>query len=300
MLEHGPALQHQDCPDYLHKQVTQLHDCTWFVLAGDTEVVKTERGTRPGDGFTDTIWSLVFAKWIHRMEERLRATGAFPPLMWNNEVGLNTAIGEHAVPYSLVAWADDVVLLGLDEDPEQLLDKLKFSCQTMVEELTSYGLIPNFNGGKTEAVVDPRGHGSTQIRRRIFTAGKGILELDTPLPDQPHLRLVPKYKHLGGLITHGAKMRPEVAARSAQALQAFTTYRTKLFTEILMWIFPQNSWCCRQQLWRHYTTDPEHGQDLRHKSWNCGRRLTSRSTDVCYRGPMLSKGSATWQMMRSW
>ena len=229
MLEHGPALQHQDCPEYLPKQVTQLHDCTWFVLAGDTEVVKTERGTRPGDGFADTIWSLVFAKWIHRMEERLRATGAFPPMMWNNEVGLNTAIGEHAVPYSLVAWADDVVLLGLDEDPEQLLDKLKFSCQTMVEELTSYGLIPNFNGGKTEAVVDPRGNGSTQIRRRIFTAGKGILELDTQLPDQPHLRLVPKYKHLGGLITHGAKMRPEVAARSAQALQAFTTYRTKLY-----------------------------------------------------------------------
>ena len=78
MLEHGPALQHQDCPEYLHKQVTQLHDCTWFVLAGDTEVVKTERGTRPGDGFADTIWSLVFAKWIHRMEERLRATGCFP------------------------------------------------------------------------------------------------------------------------------------------------------------------------------------------------------------------------------
>ena len=74
MLEHGPALQHQDCPEYLPKQVTQLHDCTWFVLAGDTEVVKTERGTRPGDGFADTIWSLVFAKWIHRMEERLRAT----------------------------------------------------------------------------------------------------------------------------------------------------------------------------------------------------------------------------------
>ena len=110
-----------------------------------------------------------------------------PPLMWNNEVGLNTAIGEHAVPYSLVAWADDVVILGLDEDPEQLLSKLKFSCQTMVEELTSYGLIP-----------DPRGNGSTQIRRRIFTAGRGILELDTQLPDQPHLRLVPKYKHLGG------------------------------------------------------------------------------------------------------
>ena len=230
LLEEGSALTHEDCPPYLHKQISQLHQGTWFVLANDTEVVKTEKGTRPGDGFADAIWSLVFAKWIHRIEDRLRSSGAYPPLLWNQEIGIRTSVGEMEIPYALVAWADDVVILGLDEDPEQLIAKLEFTCQIMVEELLTYGLLPNFNGGKTEAVVDPRGHGSTQVRRRIFTEGKGLLTIETPLPEQPPLKIVPRYKHLGGIITHGAKMRPEIAARAAQSLQAFNIYRNKVYS----------------------------------------------------------------------
>ena len=94
LLEEGSALTHQDCPPYLHRQISQLHQSTWFVLANDTEVVKTERGTRPGDGFADAIWSLVFARWIHRMEDRLRSSGAYPPLLWNQEIGVRASVGE--------------------------------------------------------------------------------------------------------------------------------------------------------------------------------------------------------------
>ena len=93
------------------------------------------------------------------------------------------------------------MILGRDSDPQLLIDKLRFACQTMVEELLSYGLLPNFKEGRTEAVVDPRGKGSTQLRRKIFTDRKSLLPMETNLPDQPSLRLVPRYKHRGGLIT---------------------------------------------------------------------------------------------------
>ena len=259
-LLEGSALTQQGCPPYLHRQISQLHSATWFVLANDTEVVRTERGTRPGDGFADAIWSLAFARWIHRMEDRLRSSGAFPPLLWNQEVGIKTSVGETEIPYALVAWADDVVSLGLDEDPDQLIAKLEFTCQTMVEELLTYGLLPNFSGGKTEAVVDPRGAGSTQVRRHIFTEGKGLLPIETSLPDQPPLKIVPKYKHLGGIITHGAKMRPEIAARAAlrvyRPLQSTGTRSTVTHRLILL----RGSWYCRLPLWLHCTTGQEHGQ----------------------------------------
>ena len=234
LLEKGPSLSHYGCPNFLHSHVSSLHSSTWFVLANDSEAVKTERGTRPGDGFADAIWSLVFAKWIQRMEDRLQSTGAFPPLLWNQEIGIKTSTGPVEVQHALIAWADDVAILGRDEDPQVLIDKLRFACQTMVEELLTYGLIPNFKEGKTEAVVDPRGKGSTQLRRKIFTEGQNMLSIKTDLPDQPSLRLVPRYKHLGGLITHGAKMRPEIASRAAQATHAASIYRTKVYQNRLI------------------------------------------------------------------
>ena len=49
MMESGPSLKQHQCPDFLHAHVTELHRNTWFVLANDQTIIKTEKGTRPGD-----------------------------------------------------------------------------------------------------------------------------------------------------------------------------------------------------------------------------------------------------------
>ena len=229
MMEQESALEQAQCPKFLHHTVAEYHRHTWFVLHQDDRLVCTEKGTRPGDGFADILWSLIFSKWIAKLEARLVGSGDFQPLPWNGLSGLFSEAGTESIPRSLIAWADDVVILGMDVDGQHLIDKLQFTCSAMVQELVQFGLQPNFKAGKTEAIVDIRGKGSTALRRTLFQDLKGQLSLDTPMPEQPTLRLVASYKHLGGLLTHGSKLLPEVKHRIGQGCTAFHNYRTKIY-----------------------------------------------------------------------
>lgn len=232
MMESGPSLQQHQAPDFLHAHVTELHRNTWFVLTNDQTIIKTEKGTRPGDGFADVLWSLVFSQWMQTLQQRLEDSGSFAPRLWNQQTGIFADTGSFQVPHANIAWADDVVILGEDADPQRLVDKLQFGCSVMVQELVKYGLQPNFKDGKTEAIVDPRGKNSVQVRRQIFQEQKARLQLDTPLPSQPTLKLVPAYKHLGGLLTHGSRLQAELKHRIAQGHSAYQTYRTKIYANI--------------------------------------------------------------------
>ena len=229
MMEETNALENIGCPPFLRKQVQALHDNTWFSLAQDSAFIRTRRGTRPGDGYADIIWSLVFAKWIKRLETRLHDSEAFPEKLWNGQIGVQSEVGTIPVRSALVVWADDVAILGQSDDAETLVSKLAFTCNAMVEELCSFGLNPNFRDGKTEAVIDLRGPGATKTRRRIFTQQQCRLQLQTKLPDQPSLKVVARYKHLGGLISHGARIHPEISHRVGQANRTFKDYQAKIF-----------------------------------------------------------------------
>ena len=229
MMEETNALENIGCPPFLRKQVQALHDNTWFSLAQDSAFIRTRRGTRPGDGYADIIWSLVFAKWIKRLQTRLHDSEAFPEKLWNGQIGVQSEVGTIPVRSALVVWADDVAILGQSDDAETLVSKLAFTCNAMVEELCSFGLNPNFRDGKTEAVIDLRGPGATKTRRRIFTQQQCRLQLQTKLPDQPSLKVVARYKHLGGLISHGARIHPEISHRVGQANRTFKDYQAKIF-----------------------------------------------------------------------
>ena len=88
---------------------------------------------------------------------------------------------------------------------------------------------PNFATGKTEIIMDICGHNSTKTRRQFYNVNKGRIELSTNLPEPQTLQAVYKYRHLGGYITHGAKLRPEIQHRLAQGHQIMKDYQTKIF-----------------------------------------------------------------------
>ena len=229
LLEEGTQLDKMGCAPFLHRQIKELHQDTWFQLSHDDELVRTERGTRPGDGYADVIWALVFSRWVKRLEGRLSDSGAFPSKYWNGDIGVCSEVGDMEVNNALVVWADDAVILGQSEDSEHIVDKLRYTCNLMVEELLKYGLHPNFQDGKTEAIVDPRGPKSTKVRRMIFNDWKCRMTLQTDLPEQPELKLVARYKHLGGIISHGARLRQEIANRTGQGHSTFADYQAKIF-----------------------------------------------------------------------
>lgn len=121
VLEGGSTLTNSQCDPFLHSQVAEVHRSTWFVLNQDPSatLVHTERGTRPGDGFADIIWSLVFSRWARRFEERLLHEELITPFTWNGEAGVLSSSGTFTIPNAVVIWADDVVVLGEDSQADR-------------------------------------------------------------------------------------------------------------------------------------------------------------------------------------
>ena len=163
------------------------------------------------------------------MERDLYDLGIFKDYPWNQADGLHSGEGSYMVQQAVVAWADDVTLLGESSDATQLLSKVKVTAETMINRLLSYGMTPNLGAGKTEAILNPRGAKATQVRRHIFNEMKCCIPLETTMEQDATLRVVPKYKHLGSYIAHGGKNRPEVQHRIAQGHQTMRDYKTKLY-----------------------------------------------------------------------
>ena len=61
-----PALQSQDAGTLFTMLARELHSSTWFLLAGDEQIVQTHRGTRPGGALADIIFNVLFCKVLER------------------------------------------------------------------------------------------------------------------------------------------------------------------------------------------------------------------------------------------
>lgn len=231
LLAEGPTLEALGCDEHLLNLVTEFHRATWFHLGSDIHgpMVRTEKGTRPGDGFADVLWALTFAKWLVRLENKLSDEGVLTHLPWDEEPSLLAMPGAKQVRKGIVAWADDVAVMADSPAPLQAIEKLTYITESLVRDLLEFGMTPNFKAGKTEAVVDLKGKTSHIVRRKIFNEDKGLLTIQTDLDEQPALRIVHKYRHLGGYITHGGKIAPELHHRLAQGRQICSDYRTKVF-----------------------------------------------------------------------
>ena len=229
LIEHGPAIDDLGLRPHLSQMISELHRDTWFIMQNDECPVLTCRGTRPGDSFADVLWSLAFGRLLDRLEGDLYDMNILRDYTWNQQAGVHAAAGQHTVRQGIVAWADDVTILADAEDAEQLHGKLVATTETMIRSLLSYGMTPNMGPGKTEAIVTPKGRNALKVRRLLFNEYKCSLSLNTDLQEPVALRLVPKYRHLGSFLSHGANQRNELLHRLAQGQQSIRDYHTKIY-----------------------------------------------------------------------
>lgn len=83
-LEEPTAMESLEVPPHLRAILGEFHSHTWFRLRSDPALVSTGRGTRPGDGLADILWSLSFSNFLHLTEERIQSLNLHKPLRWNN------------------------------------------------------------------------------------------------------------------------------------------------------------------------------------------------------------------------
>ena len=139
LLMEGPnAITSSGCPEHLQRMISEFHRDTFFILDGDSCPIRTERGTRPGDGFADVLWSLVFGRWLKDVEATLQQEEIFQFFPWNGAQGMEAGPGPLSTPQAIVAWADDIVLMADTEDAEKLPNMVRKTTEIVVNRLLSY------------------------------------------------------------------------------------------------------------------------------------------------------------------
>ena len=229
LLQQPSVLTDSGCPDQLHGVVSEIHDGTWWTLSNDHMVIQTSKGTRPGDGFADVLWSLCFSKYLQRINECLTSLEICRPLQWNGECGFASEQGTHQVDGGAIVWADDAVIAADHEDANKIVPMLQTAAAIVVDELYRLGMTPNMSPGKTEAMLMVRGRHSKNVKRFVHCHLKGQVPIVCTSDQVATIRVVPRYVHLGGVLTHDGRVAQEIKRRLAIAADNLAPYRTKVF-----------------------------------------------------------------------
>ena len=65
------AIELAGAPPHVINLFQAIHQDTWFVMDDQQEVVRTELGSRPGDGFADVVFGLLWGKLLRKLEQDL-------------------------------------------------------------------------------------------------------------------------------------------------------------------------------------------------------------------------------------
>ena len=232
-IQQVPAIDQTDATPFLKRIFAEFYKDTWFMVQNADTLVKTQRGSRPGDSFADLCFSFALSKILAGLEEQilqvypeLHTSWDGQPCPWSND--------QQRVQLSLVLpiWADDIALAIHSPLPEALVEMVKVIAGLVFDRLSSAGLQPNLGQGKTEVVLDVKGKGALPVRRSLHQAGY-LIQTNSRFVEQ-RLRAVPAYKHLGSWIRIGAKINLDLKVRFAVAHNTLTKFRQQIFSNKAM------------------------------------------------------------------
>ena len=218
-------------PRYLEMLLAELHTNTWFTTDQVDVLTETRLGTRPGSCFADVFFNFLFAKVLDEVTQTVADQGLLTTLEWSGKRGLDPSQDEQVTAtVGETVWADDLALFLQHDSPSALIDSLQVVGGVLFDRCLAHGLQPNFSRGKTEILASLRGKGAVQLRRHWFTDNGSMLPIPNCRIQDCQVRMIAKYRHLGGQIDAKATSKCEVTARLGQVRSVFRKYKKSIFT----------------------------------------------------------------------
>ncbi|OLP95584.1 hypothetical protein AK812_SmicGene22279 [Symbiodinium microadriaticum] len=231
LIEQDAVLPQQGASDFMQEIAREFHQQTWFILSGDSQMIATHRGTRPGGTLADILFSLLFGQALRRRKSSsLRV--AVPQIQWQ---GVRTPFPAACAPdtpskdVSDVVYADDLCIPVVCAEASQLRHTVSAVAADTFDTLAPRALRVNFGPTKTAAIVSPVGHGSRQARQEMFGTLRGRVPIWAESRGMQWLDLVARYRHLGSVLLYDGTMTADVKHRLALARTAFRDGKRRLF-----------------------------------------------------------------------
>ena len=210
--------------------VKEFQSDSWMTVGHGLAIA--EAGTRPGDSLADIIFSFLFTAVLRQVRKAMLQAGFDVRLPWSDCWFRSlSAEGEPATELAPidVSWMDDLALLLSASSPGELVSAVERSASMLIAECIKALLHPNLDPGKTEALLSLVGRDSRKVRAELFRSAEPSTALSSTLWPTARLRLVPRYKHLGGILHCSGSLMPEVRTRCGQAWQSFRKHRRMIF-----------------------------------------------------------------------
>ena len=218
-------------PEFHEQMTAELHQSTWFSTPLLSTLVGTQAGTRPGNPFADLVFNYLFAYILRDLKDDLETVGLIFSL---EHCGQRTIWPEDfssvkTRPVLESVWADDLALMILSQSAKDIENRVRTAAAILIDRCTSFGLLPNFEKGKSEALLLIRGAGSVAVRKKIYGQTDPAIAIQTPALGEIRLRIITQYVHLGGLVTVQASDEKEMMRRLAMGRSRFDQYKRTLF-----------------------------------------------------------------------
>ncbi|CAE7375700.1 unnamed protein product [Symbiodinium sp. CCMP2456] len=231
-IREGSLLVGAGASPWAAEVVKEFQADSWLTIGSGLAVV--ESGTRPGDALADVLFSFLFAAVLAKIRGQLASKGLQVRLPWSEEWFRNLEVDHEAAPDSSlspidVAWMDDLAVLLSAESPDALVETVCQASTFLVDACLEAFLQPNLAIGKTEILMSFAGAGSRKLRCEIFRDADPSLPLRSQLWPDARVRVVPRYRHLGGTLRWSGSLEPELRSRVAQAWQAFRKHKRQVF-----------------------------------------------------------------------
>eukprot|EP00438_Fugacium_kawagutii_P024263 Skav223124 [mRNA] locus=scaffold419:845478:860783:- [translate_table: standard] len=229
-LEGPPATALAGMTPITQRLARILHQNTWFFIAGQQDRVATSIGSRPGDCFADWVFSVLFSRVMQPLRSRLQHLGLLDDVTMTQTPDVADGPAETSgAPTVGPVWMDDLAIPVHAGSSHELIRKVCNIVAELIHACRSHGMTPSFKEGKSEVLMDLRGDGSHEWRKKLFNVG-GDPYLDVLVEDGiQRIHVATKYKHLGGTLHHTGTGLCEAKQRFAQAHAAFSEHRKLLF-----------------------------------------------------------------------
>ena len=182
MLQHyvdsQPVLREQDASPLFCEIASELHHNTWFVMSGDSCLVETFRGTRPGGSLADVIFNILFSKVLSRRDRT--ATGRFvPQIPWDGIISpwpTSQEAQHDALPVEAgdVVYADDLASFLVCTSAAHLPRAIAGAVAETVDVMLPHGLNANiYWPDQDRCYSGPGGTRFTCCSPSVFQHGQG-------------------------------------------------------------------------------------------------------------------------------
>eukprot|EP00435_Cladocopium_sp_Y103_P048289 s1574_g14.t1 len=234
LLEMPCATAEAGLPAHLRLALQATHTDTHFFIAGQSDHVRTQAGSRPGDPFADVVFGFLFSRILttlaHRLQEHELLT-VLPPGSPACLLGGSCGALQDADPRPFIGptWMDDLAICLAADTASSLEQKAAMTTGILLEVCLEHGVTPNVSKGKTEILLSLRGLGSRAMRRKYFSQQQGQVMQILHEHGTQSVAVVGSYTHLGGKAHHSGECKVEARRRISIANEAFTQYRRQLF-----------------------------------------------------------------------